>query len=98
MIQHLSLDSLTCPLYDHSMPEKPAYVHTVEFVCTHCGRKHEVEVHDGMSIRIGSVIESHPGGGMWGRCRFCKKSGLRAITESLRPKKGSVGWRKIPKK
>jgi hypothetical protein len=78
------------------MPKKPKYIRTLEFECIHCGRKHEIEVHDGMNISKGTIIKPSAGGGMWGRCRFCRKAGLRAITESPRPKKGPVGWR-LPK-
>lgn len=80
------------------VPKKPPYIHKIKFVCIHCGREHEVEVHSGMNVYIGMVIEPHPGGGQWGRCRFCKKAGLRAVEEPPQPKKGPVGWNKIPKK
>mgnify|MGYP000600333960 CR=1 FL=1 len=79
------------------MPRKPKYLNTLRFVCTHCSYVHELEVHDGMNIRIGTTIYPYSGGGPWGKCRRCGKSGLRAIEEVPRPKKGPVGWRNIPK-
>lgn len=80
------------------MPTRPPYVHLIKFVCTHCGHEHEVEVHEGMDIKIGTVIQPYSGGGMWGKCRRCRKPGLRALEEPPRPKKGPVGWKNIPKK
>lgn len=80
------------------MPTKPPYLNMIEFICVTCGHKHEVEVHDGMNVRIGDVIKPHPGGGKWGKCRMCGKPGLRAVTEQPLPKKRAVGWNKIPKK
>jgi len=76
----------------------PSYVHNLQFRCVHCERKQFVKVHECMNIKIGTLIESYAGGGGWGKCKFCGKSGLRAVTEVRPEKKGPVGWRNIPKK
>ena len=80
------------------MPKKPPYLHTLRFICTRCDREQQVEVHDGMGVKIGTVLKPYPGGGGWGVCRFCKGAGLRALEEPPQPRKGPVGWKKIPKK
>ena len=74
-------------------PIKPDYVKTIKFECIKCDRVQEVEVHEGMSIKIGTVIYPYSGGGMWGKCRFCRAGGLRAMEEIEQPKKRPVGWR-----
>lgn len=84
------------PLYDLLMAELET--HKLDFVCIHCGRPHEVDVYATADISIGTVIEPSPGNHDWGRCRFCHKGGLKALTEIPKIKKGPIGWRKIPKK
>ena len=72
-------------------PSKP-YLSIQKFECIHCGRVHEIQIHDGQQIRKGDVIKPSAGGGAWGKCKFCRKPGLRAITEKEPEKKGPVGW------
>ena len=74
-------------------PIKPDYISTVKFKCPKCGRTQEIEIHEGMTIEIGTIIKPYPGGGRWGKCCFCGVGGLRALEELEKPKKGPVGWR-----
>ena len=77
-------------------PKKPKYIHVIKFRCTKCERDQQVEVHEGMHIEVGTVIYPYSGGGEWGKCRFCKAGGLRALDAPELPKQGPVGWR-LPK-
>ena len=69
------------------------HIHKIVFECGNCGRKREVEVHEGMAIEVGTVVQPYAGGGNWGRCLFCKAGGLKAVTAPEIKKKGPVGWR-----
>lgn len=77
-----------------TVPEKKGYVHILKFICIHCDRPREVQIHEGMGITKGQVIMPYAGGGNWGRCLFCRKAGLRATEEIPRKKKEPVGWRR----
>ncbi len=76
----------------YQMP-KPKYIRTFKFVCINCNHIHEIEVHDGMSILKGTIIRPSPGNSEWGRCKVCRKSGLRPLEELKQVRKESVGWR-----
>jgi hypothetical protein len=74
------------------------YLHRLVFECIHCGRKQEKVMHEGFKIGIGTVITPYPGDYNWGRCLFCHKPGLRAITEPPKKTKGPEGWKQDPTK
>lgn len=45
---------------------------------------------------VGDILQPYPGGGMYGRCLKCKRTGLRVIeVPKLEPIK-PVGWHNIP--
>ena len=69
------------------------HLHRLVFECIHCGRKQELVMHDGYKIEIGTVLHPYAGGGTWGQCIFCKRPGLRAITEPPKKTKGPEGWK-----
>jgi hypothetical protein len=68
------------------------HLHRLVFECVHCGRHQEKVMHEGHKIEIGTIITPYPGDYSWGRCLFCHKPGLRAITEPPPKTKGPVGW------
>jgi hypothetical protein len=68
--------------------------YVIKFSCVSCERIQEVTFHPGVKVEKGEVIHSHAGGGKMGSCVFCRKSGLRALASTPKPKKGPVGWRK----
>jgi len=49
-------------------------------------------MHEGYKISIGTVITPYSGDYKWGRCIFCQRPGLKAITEPPPRTKGPVGW------
>ncbi len=45
---------------------------------------------------VGEVLRPFPGGGSYGRCLRCKRTGLKVIKiPKISPTK-PVGWRKVP--
>jgi hypothetical protein len=53
------------------------YAPTYRLRCETCGRDQRMA--SIKSLEIGRVIRNAPGGGNYGRCLFCKRSGLKVI-------------------
>lgn len=45
---------------------------------------------------MGDLLEPFPGGGTYGRCLKCKRTGLQVIEVPERSSVKPVGWRKVP--
>jgi hypothetical protein len=58
-----------------------SYAVTYRLRCEHCKRDQSMAM--GQNLSLGQVIQHAPGGGDYGICRFCKRSGLKVIDKIM---------------
>lgn len=61
--------------------------------CQHCGAQRLTPMEQYM---VGDVLQPYPGGGTYGRCLRCKKTGMEVIAVPKEEVIPPVGWREIP--
>jgi len=62
--------------------------------CPSCGATRPVPMEQ---YEIGQTLQPFPGGGNYGYCLRCKRSGLVVVEVPKEEAKKPVGWRDIPK-
>jgi ribosomal protein L37E len=60
-----------------------------EATCPSCGfvQKIKIDKHE-----IGDMMQPYPGGGMYGRCRKCGRTGMKVTSAPTAEPKKPVGW------
>jgi hypothetical protein len=67
----------------------------MKVVCVHCGAE---KLMRWTRQNINDVLKPYPGGGEYGRCLRCKRTGLRVKEIPKKAPEKPVGWREIPEK
>lgn len=62
-------------------------------ICTSCGASRSVPME---KFSVGDILKPFAGGGTFGRCLKCKRTGLRVVEVPQEPLKRPRGWAKIP--
>jgi len=62
--------------------------------CPSCGATRPVPMEQ---YHLGDILKPFPGGGIYGRCLKCKRTGLEVIEVPKEEPILPVGWQEIPK-